>query len=179
MKMLCQKCNGKNMQRRKATHERPYHYTESGLETVFLAGITVYQCAGCAEEVPEIPNIAQLHDGIALTLVRKPALLSGADIRFLRKNLRLKATDFAAFLDTTPVSVSRWETGEQPVSKENDKLIRYFYLRYKEEMTNRRIQGLVAQLGHVEQEPKALVMNVKVRPRGTMSTEFVESAAAR
>lgn len=174
MMMTCKKCQKKRMQRRKATREKPYHYIESGLDNIHLSGIYVHECSQCAETVPEIPNIIQLHDKIAERLVSKPDLLNGPEIRFLRKNLRLKAADFSEFLETTAVSVSRWETGDQPVSKENDRLIRYFYLWYKEELTNRRIkQAQVGQLRQVEQYPK-LVMNVKVNSNGEVSADFAE-----
>jgi putative zinc finger/helix-turn-helix YgiT family protein len=177
--MICTKCEKKRMQRRKATHEKPYHYSESGLDNILLTGIYVYDCPKCAETVPEIPNMVQLHDKIAEGLVTKPDLLSGPEIRFLRKNLRLKASDFAEFLQTTPVSVSRWETGEQEVSKENDRLIRYFYLRKKEEITDRRIkQAWVGQLRPVEPQPKPLVMNVEVNRKGELSAVFAEAVAA-
>lgn len=178
--MKCSSCDGKRMAKRRATHERPYHYAESGLENVLLSGIYVYECPQCAATVPEIPSIIQLHDKIAERLVTKPDLLIGPEIRFLRKNLQLKAADFAQHLETTPVSVSRWETGEQPVSKENDRLIRYFYLRYKEELTNRRIkEASVGQLRQAEPQPaKNLVLNVQVNSKGEMSTEFAEALSA-
>jgi putative zinc finger/helix-turn-helix YgiT family protein len=170
--MNCQKCTKVKMQKRRANFERPYHFLESGLDNVFLVGINIYSCKDCNEELPEIPNISQLHDTIAGALVAKPVILTGSEIRFLRKNLGLKATELAKALDTTAVSVSRWETGEQEVGKENDKLIRYFYLRCKEEKTNHRIQGeLVEQLSQVEHQSRALNMNVDVPHR---TAEFVE-----
>jgi putative zinc finger/helix-turn-helix YgiT family protein len=171
-------CHGKKPRKRKATMDQPYHFIESGLDNIYLVGITVYRCDSCEEELPEIPSIAQLHDKIAERLVTKPSILAGPEIRFLRKNLGLLASEFAKFLDTTPVSVSRWETGEQPVAKENDKLIRYFFLRYKEEKTNSRIrQASVEQLSHTDESAKALNMNVRVRPHGDVTTEFVEAVA--
>lgn len=175
---MSRKCHDKKLRRTKATTDKPYHFTESGLDHIYLVGIVVYKCEECDEELPEIPNIAQLHDSIGEGLVKKPTLLTGPEIRFLRKNLGLLAADFGKYLDTTPVSVSRWETGEQEVSKENDKLIRYFYLRSKEEKINLRIKHpSVEQLSHVEKESKVMNMNVRVRP-GSVTTEFVESVSA-
>jgi putative zinc finger/helix-turn-helix YgiT family protein len=165
------------MQKTKATAERPYHFVESGLDNIYLVGIPVHVCEECGEQVPEIPKLAQLHDVIADGLLKKPALLNGQEIRFLRKNLGLMATEFAKYLCTTPVSVSRWETGAQEISKEHDSLIRYFYLRFKEEKTKLRIaQPSVAELSEIEKESKNLCMNVRVGPR-SMKTEFAEVAA--
>jgi putative zinc finger/helix-turn-helix YgiT family protein len=170
--MNCEKCSKAKMLRHRATDERPYRFVESGLDNVFLVGINIHSCKQCNEEVPEIPNLSQLHDIIAEGLVAKPVTLTGAEIRFLRKNLGLKAGELAKALDTTDVSVSRWETGEQDVSKENDKLIRYFYLRAKEERSKHRIQReLVQQLSDVEHQQRPLNMNVDV-PHKT--AEFVE-----
>jgi putative zinc finger/helix-turn-helix YgiT family protein len=168
-------CVCKKLRKRKASLEQPYHFIESGLDNVFLVGITVGTCIQCAEQIPEIPNISQLHDKIAETLVTKPAPLLGTEIRFLRKNLALLARDFAKYLDTTPVSISRWENGET-VGKENDKLIRYFYLRFKEEKTKSRIEQEVGQLSHTDKPEKALNMNVKVAG-GNVTAKFVEACA--
>jgi putative zinc finger/helix-turn-helix YgiT family protein len=169
-------CTCKKLRKRRASTEQPYHFIESGLDNVFLVGIVVATCVQCEEQIPEIPNISQLHDKIAETLVTKPAMLLGPEIKFIRKNLGLLAGDFAKYLDTTPVSVSRWENGEM-ISKENDLLIRYFYLRFKEEKTKSRIeQPSVHALGHTEKTSKQLNMNVKVRPN-KLSAEFVDACA--
>jgi putative transcriptional regulator len=161
------------MKKTKATVDRPYHFLESGLDNIYLAGITIHKCEECEEEIPEIPKIAQLHNNIAYGLLKKPALLSGPEIRFLRKNLGLLANDFGKFLGTTPVSVSRWETGEQEISKENDKLIRYFYIRFREEKTKLLIkEPSVTELSEVYNAAKDLNMNVTVRA-DRVTTEFV------
>jgi putative zinc finger/helix-turn-helix YgiT family protein len=167
-------CSCKKFRKRKANPDQPYHFVESGLDNVYLVGITVNTCADCGEQLPEIPRISQLHDKIAETIVTKPAELSGAEIRFLRKNLGLLAHDFASYLETTPISVSRWENGE-PVSKENDKLIRYFYLRFKEEKTKNRIEpAFVEKMHHAEKSSKPLHMNVQIKPN-SVKAEFVET----
>ena len=62
---MSQKCHNKKMQRRKATIEHPYHFVESGLDHIYLVGIPVNYCEECKEELPEIPNVAQLHEKIA------------------------------------------------------------------------------------------------------------------
>ena len=67
---------------RKATKERLYEYTLSGLSNVYLTGITVYTCPVCEAEGPVIPKIDQLHDSIAAALIKKPGKLGsdcGAD----------------------------------------------------------------------------------------------------
>jgi hypothetical protein len=89
------------------------------------------------------------------------------------------SAEFAKYLGTTPVSVSRWEHGED-IGKENDKLIRYFYLRFKEEkieIDKRITQPSVAQLTDLNREEKSLNMNVKVGSHGDVTAKFVTANA--
>ena len=175
--MICDNCQSQ-MRRSRASKRAPYHYTECGLGNVYLAGLYVRRCGQCGQETPEIPHMIELHDRIGDELVTKPTILEGPEIRFLRKNLGLRAADLAEFLETSAVSVSRWETGEQLMSKENDKLLRYFYVRFKEDTSKRMFrEQLVQRLSHIEHEPKSLIMNIMFGRGGKMSTELVEAAA--
>lgn len=103
--MKCPEC-GKRL--KKLMRQR-WHYTECGLKNVYLEGMTVLQCESCKNTMPVIPRILALHEKIAEALVKKPGRLEGREAQYLRKHLRLRAVDFAELLETTPVSVSRWE----------------------------------------------------------------------
>jgi putative transcriptional regulator len=107
----CELC-GAEVALRKATVEDPYPYELSGLKDVALVGIAVRRCTNCGAEVPIIPRIADLHRTIADGLIRKPAPLTGREIRFLRKNAGLAARKFAALLGIDPSHLSRVETGK-------------------------------------------------------------------
>lgn len=119
----CPEC-GKTLRVRR---NQEYRYRESGLGNVVLTGIRVFECTGCHEMFPEIPNIVGLHRAIASHLARKPAPLTGSEFRFLRKELRLKAKDLARHLGTTDVTISRWETGDKTVNPAADRLLRLLY----------------------------------------------------
>lgn len=108
--MRCETC-GNDMQRRKTTFARPYRYDLCGLDNAFLVGITVYECAECDTVVPEIPNVPELNQVIAEQIAKKPTLLTGQEIRFLRNRAGLAAKTFAALLDVTPAHLSRVENG--------------------------------------------------------------------
>lgn len=99
------------MQRRKTTFVRPYRYDLCGLDNTFLVGITVYECTECDAAVPEIPNVPELNQVIAEQIAKKPTLLTGREIRFLRNRAGLAAKTFAALLDVTPAHLSRVENG--------------------------------------------------------------------
>jgi putative zinc finger/helix-turn-helix YgiT family protein len=94
---------------------------------VALTGIRVFWCPGCRAEYPEIPNVIGLHRTIASALARKPSPLTGAEFRFLRKEIGLKAKELAKHLGTTDVNLSRWETGETPINPAADRLVRVLY----------------------------------------------------
>ena len=119
-----------------------YPYLESGLDNVVLKGITVYTCS-CGEEMPEIPNIEGLHKEIAFAVIHKKALLAGPEIRFLRKEMDLKAKDLAELLGASNVSVSRWERGEKPIGHANDRAFRLLYIRRIEEALRKIIPGVI------------------------------------
>ncbi len=60
-------------------------------------------------------------------IVMKPGVLTGHEIRFLRKRVGKKAADFAAFINKTPEHFSKLETGALPLNEPTDKLIRLTY----------------------------------------------------
>ncbi len=122
--MNCEKCHIE-MEERKVTLQNPYRYDLSGLSNVYLAGITVRTCSTCKAAVPVIPRIAELHKVIAHALARKPTLLRGEEIRFLRKHGGFPAQKFAALLGVSPEHFSRVENGHYPsLSKSADRLAR-------------------------------------------------------
>lgn len=107
---------------------KPYHYTESGLDNIFLYGIALSRCKKCREEIVTIPNIKGLHLAIGRNLVCKQEMLTGAEARFLRKELTLKSKDIAAALSMKPETYSRWENEKQSVSPTCDKQLRLVYI---------------------------------------------------
>ena len=66
--------------------DQPYQYKESGLDFVYLIGILQYKCV-CGETFVEIPRINELHLLIGKNIVCKKELLTGAEVKFLRKEL--------------------------------------------------------------------------------------------
>ena len=109
---------------RQATREKPYHFTESGLPNVYLSGIRYFVCAQCGKHAAEIPAVKQLLAVIARAIVECEGRLTGVEIRFLRKRLAKKASEFAKIVGVTPEQVSRWENDANPPEPSADKLIR-------------------------------------------------------
>lgn len=109
--MRCDYCHVE-MSERQATMEKPYLYSVSGMKDVYLAGITIRECAKCGVAVPVIPRIGQLHDVIAWSIVKEARPLHGDEIRFLRKIAGFPARKFANLLGVSPEHLSRVENGK-------------------------------------------------------------------
>jgi putative zinc finger/helix-turn-helix YgiT family protein len=116
--MKCPQCRHEMV--RKTENHR---YTESGLPNVVLVGIEVRRCQQCGEEVVSIPHIEDLHQTIAMTLIRHPGRLVPDEIRYLRKWLGWAGVDFAKHMGVTPETVSRWESGK-PMGGTAERLLR-------------------------------------------------------
>jgi putative zinc finger/helix-turn-helix YgiT family protein len=139
-----------------------YQYIESGLDNVFLNNIKVYSCRDCDAQVPVIPKILVLHNTIGYAIVSKKSLLSGAEAKFLRKNLRIKSQDWAKLLRSKKETISRWENGSQTIGLQSDLLIRYLYLRLIEEKTEIRFELKIAEsLSEFNSDETAIIIDVK------------------
>jgi putative zinc finger/helix-turn-helix YgiT family protein len=116
-----------DLEERKATSGCPYHFVGSGLPNVYLIGIKYNACKTCNAQSADIPAIQKLMQLIARTIVENEAALTGLEIRFLRKRLGKKSSDFASLVGVSAEQVSRWENGHNPPERSADKLIRIFY----------------------------------------------------
>jgi len=119
-------CSPKTRKEFTASRENPFHYLDSGLSNVYLVGIRYFVCE-CGEIVAEIPAVRQLLSLIARDLVRKPKALAHEEIRFLRKRLGKKQSDFAKEIGVRSETLCRFETGETRANERTDKLIRLYY----------------------------------------------------
>jgi len=110
--VTCQACGGATSERN-ATAAEPYAYAIGGLPGVLLIGIRLRKCDRCGAESLLIPRIEELHRLIARDLLRKQTLLTGDELRFLRKHAGFPAARFAALLGVTPAHLSRFENAHE------------------------------------------------------------------
>lgn len=127
-----------------------YHYTDCGLRNVWLANgyrrsRTAYGPGVAIEGLPA------LHRAIGLWLVKKPRRLTGAEIRFLRKELDLSQKALAEIVGQTEQTVSLWERRGR-IPKTADRFIRALYRETAE--GNAHIREIVARLA--AKDPKGL-----------------------
>jgi DNA-binding transcriptional regulator YiaG len=117
----------KQLKHHTATPAKPYHFLDSGLPNVYLIGVKYWTCAKCRAQSADIPAPEQLMNVIGESVVMKPGILTGQEIRFLRKRAGKKAAEFAALINKTPEHFSKLETGALPLQEPTDKLIRLTY----------------------------------------------------
>lgn len=122
-----------------------YHYTESGLRNVWLAnGFEVRQTR--YGEGIAIHDVFGLHQAIGRALARKAAL-TGAELRFLRKEMNLSQAGLGELVGVTDQAIAKWEkTGRIP--KTADRMIRLIYL--EQVSGNVQIRNTIEAIAHTD-----------------------------
>jgi putative zinc finger/helix-turn-helix YgiT family protein len=126
MNKKCATCREGEMQlERGQTHP----YKECGLPNVVLMGVDIRRCTFCNAVEVLLPRVTELHRVIAMAVIRKPARLSGAEVRFLRKYLGWGADDFAKYIAVDVATISRWENEKEPIGTSSDRVLRLLVAR--------------------------------------------------
>ena len=125
MSKKCRTCGKTELTSRTET----YLYTECGLPNVVLVGVEVRRCPSCGHHELVLPRVLELHRTIALAVIKKPARLSGTEVRYLRKYLGWSGADFARHVGVDPSTVSNWETDKDPIGPVSDRLLRLMVAR--------------------------------------------------
>jgi DNA-binding transcriptional regulator YiaG len=102
-----------------------YHYTECGLDNVFLAGGYEHMDGGKTVIIHDIDGL-QRAIGHALANARRR--LTGAEFRFLRSELLLSQGSLGKMLDVKELTVGRWERGETEIPLLAEVAVRKMFL---------------------------------------------------
>ncbi|HMC32290.1 MAG TPA: hypothetical protein VKL99_15760 [Candidatus Angelobacter sp.] len=157
----------KSLKQHASTPVKPYHFLDSGLPNVYLVGVKYWVCEKCGAQSAEIPAPEQLMNAIGESVVMKPGILTGREIRFLRKRAGKKAADFAALINKTPEHFSKLETGGLPLHGPTDKLIRLTYgLLSKNSELLARISQSVEEWLHSIHPGKKSPARIQIRKTG-------------
>ena len=120
--MKCSNCENKKELK---TVRISYKYKDCGLENVTLIGVTTMKCNKCGEEYFNFGDIENLHRKIAEILLQKADLLTGREIKFLRKHLGYSGAMFAHLTGYAHETISRIENDKQEVAEAFDRLVRF------------------------------------------------------
>ncbi|TAD88732.1 MAG: transcriptional regulator [Alphaproteobacteria bacterium] len=100
-----------------------YHYTQCGLPNVWLDGLTT-TTTDDGEELTMIPAVKRLHKALAEAIIARPGSLSGAELRFLRTEMRKTQANLAPLVSKDVQTIGRWERGETAIDRNADAVIR-------------------------------------------------------
>lgn len=124
-----------------------YHYTESGLQNVYLSnGFKSKKVAGGVAVA--IVDADGLHQAIGRNIASK-GYMTGAEFRFLRKELDFSQGRFGTLIGSSEESVSLWERRGR-VPKSACRLMQALYLETVD--GNVRIKELVERLANLDRE---------------------------
>jgi len=125
-----------------------YHYTELGLPNVWLVnGYTVHDTP--YGKGVSITDLEGLHRVIGQLLLSKPRL-TGAEIRFLRKELGCSQRGLAEIIGTSEQTVSLWERDRGQMPPASDRILRLFYAEHVS--GNVQVRKFMEQRAEAERE---------------------------
>ena len=107
-----------------------YHYTESGLDNVWLEGGVTFYDTPHGKGV-SIRDTEGLHKAIGQWLISTPKPLCGAELRFIRLEMELTQKHLAAVVGTTEQSLRLWEKQrKKAIPGPADRLLRGLFKEY-------------------------------------------------
>jgi putative transcriptional regulator len=140
-----------------------FHYTSCGLRNIYLRnGFHVKETPyGRAVSIQDVDG---LHHAIGLHLVRNKKQLTGAEVRFLRKELDMSQATLAKCLHVGETTVRNWESGRIKVTGPGDRMIRALYHEYA--TGNSEIRELVERLAELNRELHAKAVEFEDTKQG-------------
>lgn len=102
-----------------------YSTKDFGIPLVLINAVDQEYCEQCNEALDfNIPNTEGLIAAAAIYRVKLPQKLTGDEIRFVRKALKLSAKKLAEVLSASAETVSRWENDKLAMGPSAEKLFR-------------------------------------------------------
>ncbi len=145
-----------------------YRFKESGLKNVVLLDIDLIRCRRCRNIDPIIPNVNELMRVLARAVASQPYRLSGQDVRFLRKYLKLTGVEFARLLNVDKTTLSKWENNDDRIGEQSDRLIRMVALALGKGLKE-RLEEAVWSFRDIEDKQHKGPVNVNME---TLSVEY-------
>ena len=151
-----------------------YHYTECGLNNIYLENgfkITKNQ----DEEEVYIEDIHGLHKMIGISLIFKQGLLSGNEIKFIRHTIDFSQTALAHTLGVDYQTVLGWEKNKRKISKTADHYLKTIFFAYlKKDSPIYELINEIANLSAKEVDEKVHRVTMRVSEQ---EWHYVDKAA--
>ncbi|WP_349367462.1 hypothetical protein [Salinarimonas sp.] len=120
-----------------------YHYTESGLDYVWLENGYSIETHPNYGDLVSIQNVGSLHVAIGRWLLVRTEPLTGAEFRFLRIEIDAAPDAIAEGLGVSADTICTWESARsEPVPVEADRLLRKAYAAFLDRAGDGRATNL-------------------------------------
>ncbi len=143
--------------------EDMYHYTSCGLRNIWLRNGYEVKVTSYGQGVA-IHNVEGLHKAIGLNLVQNKPQLTGAEIRFLRKELDMPQSQLASILGVSENSIRGWGKHRRKITKPAERVLRMIYQEYVNDDSSFR--GLIERLGQFNRDIYANGMKLEETESG-------------
>lgn len=122
--MKCDACNTGGLQER-LVHEYVADALGAPFQVILIDSVKEYYCAECNKKLKtSIPDVPSLLKMVAAARSIVPQKLSGAEIKFMRHAIGLKAKQVAKSLDMSPENFSRVENGTKVLGPQSERIFR-------------------------------------------------------
>jgi DNA-binding transcriptional regulator YiaG len=126
-----------------------YHYTDSGLDYIFLKNWYEEKETPYGKGVA-IHNLQGLHGAISMDIVENRPVLSADEFRFLRKELEFTQASLGQILDRDAQSVANWEKGDTEIPVMAANILRAIYRERAQ--GNARLEELINRVNDLDRE---------------------------
>ena len=110
-----------------STAENRYHYTQCGLDNIFL--VSGYSCQEIdGTEYVSIKVVEGLWKAIGISIATEHSVISPQEIRFLRTHMELTQEELARKLGTEAQTLARWEKSQTKLQGPADLALRTLFL---------------------------------------------------
>jgi putative transcriptional regulator len=130
----------------------PFRYSASGLNDLFLLnGVTIESTS--YGPIVNIDDLSGLHHAIGLYIIEKPEPMTGAEFRFLRKQMELTQSELASVMRTTDQTIANYEKGKTADLGPAEPFMRLTYLLHviPEETRAQVLKHMAERLGVKDQ----------------------------
>ena len=107
----CYKCKSDDVET--VLQDFPHTFKDA---TIIVTDVQWRRCKSCGELTIVSTEVERVEQAVARVLVEKH-VVAGDTFRFLFAVMGFKAKDVADLLDVTPVTISRWVSGDRPVDR--------------------------------------------------------------
>lgn len=127
---------------------KPYRYLESGLDNVYL--VNGFDLSDNGELF--IHDVRELHRAIGMSLVEQKNVLSGKEVKFIRKHMDMSQTELGDLLSVGYQSVLNWEKEKCSIDGAADRLLKLRYFGFLNPDSREKISEIIDMITKMDKK---------------------------